>query len=67
MLELLEPELEHVRGDLLVLCAVVLHECGGGVGVVGRAGVLPGLLEGGARGRRPLGAAAELHVLDVAL
>ena len=67
VLELFEPQLEYVGGDLLVLGAVVLHEGGGGVGVVPRAPVLTGLLEDGASGRRALCPTAELHVLDVAL
>jgi hypothetical protein len=66
-LVLFEPQLKDVCCDLLLLGAVVLEECCGGVDVVSGAGILPGALEDAAGGFDAVSAAAELHVLDVTL
>ena len=65
--KLLQTELEHLEGHLLVLAAVVLHECSGDEHVVPAPLVLSRLLEHLAGRLDTLGPAGELHVLDVTL
>ena len=65
--KLLQTELEHFKGHLLVLAAVVLHESGSHKNVMATSLVLTSLLEDLPGGLDALGPSGELHVLDVAL